>query len=204
MKRSVFFSIILLTAIGFTGCMKRDCGCDPDRDGDRDGDRGHDTRLSHVAPVLFQYEYYNYAWGFRHRGFLIDHDGRINGFEQPKKWIVTDSTGMVTKADLEYNLAQCDTICGKVDREELEANFRMIKDIHLGKILDNGMVMADAGTGVFSAWSWNERAGKYENVFFISNGDIYKINTHPDVKEIVEWLRKIGEKTNRFYWYGGY
>jgi hypothetical protein len=49
----------------------------------------------------------------------------------------------------------------------------------------------------------NEKAWKYENVFLISNSDVYRINTHHDVKEMVDWLRKIGEKTPWFYWYGG-
>jgi hypothetical protein len=192
MKRSFFFPVILLTALGLSGCMKKDCGCDPD------------SELTEILPpVVFQYEYYNYAWGFRHQGFLIDHNGHVKGFQQPKKWISMDSSGMISKADLEFNLAQCDTVCGKVEFNVLEDYYLKIKDIRYGKIADNGMVMADAGTGVLSAWYWNEKAWKYENVFLISNSDVYRINTHHDVKEMVDWLRKIGEKTPWFYWYGG-
>ena len=184
MKKSIIFSILLVIALGFTSCEQPDCGC------------------QFKQPVLFQYEYYNYAWGFRHRGFLIDEYGNVNGFEQPSKWMVPDSSGMMSKADLEYNLAQCDTVSGKVDEEVLDDYFRKIEDIRYGKIVDTGLYMADAGTGVLSAWYWNEKAGKYESVFLISNGDVNKINTHASVKEIVEWLKKVGEKTNRFYWYG--
>ena len=152
---------------------------------------------------MFQYEYYNYAWGFRHSGFLIDQDGRLNGFKQPKKWIAMDSSGMMTEADLEFNLSQCDTVCGRIDTKLINENFEKIADIRYGGIVDNGLVMADAGTGVLSAWYWNEKARKYENVFLISNGDIYKINTHSGVKEIVEWLKGVGKNTGRFYWFGG-
>jgi len=155
------------------------------------------------TPVLFQYEYYNYAWGFRHHGFLIDNQGRIKGFSQPEKWIATDSTGLLTEADLRYNLAQCDTVCGSVNKADLDLYFSRIKDIRTGEIVDNGLVMADAGTGVLSAWYWNEKAQKFENVFLMSNGDYNKVNNHPEVKELVAWLKWIGEKTDRFYWYGG-
>lgn len=191
MKRSIVFSILLITALGFSGCMKRDCGCDTD------------PKLTILPPVVFQYEYYNYAWGFRHSGFLIDKDGQIKGFSQPEKWITPDSSGFIGKDDLKFNLAQCDTICGKADMDELELYYSKIKDIRNGEIVDNGLIMADAGTGVFSAWYWNEKAGKYENVFLISNGDISKVNIHPEVRELVAWLRWLGVKTNRFYWYGG-
>ena len=209
MNKSFVFSILLVSTIGLTGCMKRDYGWDRDRGCDHDRDRSHgrddnrDTRNSQVAPVLFQYEYYNYAWGFRHSGFLIDRDGQINGFSQPEKWIKPDSLGFLAKEDLQFNLESCDTISGKVNLDELNLYYSRIKDIRTGEIVDNGLVMADAGTGVFSAWYWNEKAGKYENVFLISNGDLSKVNTHPEVKELVAWLRWVGAKSGRFYWFGG-
>jgi hypothetical protein len=155
-----------------------------------------------LPPVLFQYEYYNYAWGFNHHGFLIDDHGYINGFDKQAKWILPDSTGMISQDDLEYNIRQCDTVCGKVDKEDLDFYYRKISEIRNGKIKDDGLVMADAGTGVLSAWFWNDKAHKYESVFLISNGDISRVNTHPDVMAMVEWLKTAGAKTNRFYWYG--
>jgi hypothetical protein len=186
MKKTAVLSILLVAILAFNGCMKENCGYDPEAN----------------QPVLFQYEYINYAWGYRHHGFLIDSDGNIKGFLQPEKWIFPDSTGMLKKVDLEYNLAQCDTSFGKVDRDVLHENFNKLGDIREGKIMDNGIVMADAGTGVLSGWYWNAKAGKYESVFLISNGDYSRVNTHSSVKDMVEWLKSVGEKTDRFYWYG--
>lgn len=184
------FSIIILLAvfIGLTSCLKENCGCEPDNQ----------------PPVLFQYEYYNYAWGFRHHGFLIDSAGNIQGFRQPQKWMEPDTDGMMTDAALAFNLDQCDTICGKTKLTEMNLYYSSINDIRLkSKIIDHGMVMADAGTGVLSAWSWNKEAGKYESVFLISNGDLFRENRHPDVKKIIDWLKEIGEKTDRYFWYEG-
>lgn len=194
-KTSNLFSILLLLTLGFAGCMKMD--------GYGDYDQDRDPKKNHIAPVIFQYEYYNYAWGFRHSGFLIDKDGRIKGFNQPENWITPDSSGFMAKEDLKYNLAKCDTISGRVDLDELYQYASKIKGIRNGKIVDHGSVMADAGTGVFSAWYWNDKVGKFENVFLISNGDMYKVNRHEDVSELVAWLKWIGEKTDRFWWYGG-
>jgi hypothetical protein len=133
---------------------------------------------------------------------MIDNQGVIRAFDNPEKWIEMDSTGLMTEVDLAYNLAQCDTICGTVDRKDLEQYYSRIRDIRYGEIIDSGMVMADAGTGVLSAWYWNEKAGKYENVLLASNGDYQKINTHEDVSEIIAWMRWIGEKTDNFWWFG--
>jgi hypothetical protein len=186
MKKSFVYITLLVAVVAFTSCMKKNCGCDPEVN----------------QPVLFQYEYINYAWGYRHHGFLIDENGKVNGFQQPEKWIFPDSSGMMSKLDLEYDLAQCDTVCLSVDKDSLMSFFSKIGNVRTGKIIDNGLVMADAGTGTLSAWYWSEKAGKYENVLLITNGDVSKVNSHPSVKEIVEWLKSAGEKTNRFYWYG--
>lgn len=189
MKRSMLFSIILVVTVSLSGCLKKNCGCDPDK--------------KRQPPVLFQYEYVNYAWGYRHHGFLIDVDGNVNGFRQPEKWIFPDSSGLMSESELEYNLAQCDTVCGKADTDDLEHKYNKIAEIRLGKIVNHGLVMADAGTGVLSAWYWNDGAGKFEQVFLVSNGDVFKENIHHDVQPVVDWLKKIGEKTNRFYWFDG-
>ncbi len=191
MKRSIIYSIFLVMTLGITSCMEEYCNYD------------RKPRPGEKPPVLFQYEYYNYAWGFRHHGFLIDEYGHVKGFDQPKEWTAPDSLGMITEAGLLNNLAQCDTVCTTVEREDLDYYFRKIEDVRDGKIADYGLLMADAGTGTFSAWSWNEKSGKYENIFLISNGDLNRVNTNQDVNPMVEWLKTIGKSTNRFWWFDG-
>jgi hypothetical protein len=189
MKKTVALSVLLLAAFCLTGCLKENCGCDPDP--------------ADLPPVVFQYEYVNYAWGYRHHGFLIDEKGYVNGFRQPGKWNFIDSTGMMSNSEMEFNLAQCDSVFGKVDTDELEEYYLKIKDIRYSKIDNYGWDMADAGVGTFSAWLLDETSGRYEQVFLVSNGDVNRVNTHPDVDGMVDWLRKIGETTDRFYWYDG-
>jgi hypothetical protein len=189
MKRFLSISILLAAFLLITSCMKENCGCD--------------EKMVSYPPVLFQYEYYNYAWGFRHHGFMIDAHGNVNGFSQPENWVSPDSMGFISKSDLEHNLALCDTVSTTVSDLEVQTNYRRIESIRGGKIFDHGQFMADAGTGVLSAWYWNKRIGKYESVFLMSNGDIFKENSHPDVKAMVDWLKRIGEKTDRFYWFDG-
>jgi hypothetical protein len=187
MKKLTLIFTSLIAGLALTSCLKENCGCDPKFD----------------QPVLFQYEYVNYAWGFRHHGFLIDDKGNVNCFRSPQNWIKPDSSGMMSKLDLEYNLAQCDTIWGKVSLDSLKSNFNQIEKVRDGKIVDYGDIMADAGTGILSAWYFNEKEGKYESVFLVSNGDINQINSHSSVEPIVDWLKSVGERTDRFYWFGG-
>jgi len=153
-------------------------------------------------PVLFQYEYINYAWGYRHHGFMISPDGTIHGFRQPTGWREFDSIGLISKSDLEYNLNQCDTVFGVVDKDLLTRYFNQVDEIRTGSIKDLGMHMADAGTGVFSAWFWISSEQKFERVFLISNGDVNQVNDHSKTNGLVQWLKKTGQRTDRFYWFG--
>ncbi|MFH0762105.1 MAG: hypothetical protein V2A67_11440 [Bacteroidota bacterium] len=180
---SVYIAALVLGGISFS-CSKEKCHCEKDQ------------------PVLFQYEYINYAWGYRHHGFMISPDGVIHGFRQPAEWKEYDSTGLISSANLEYNLNRCDTVFGTVDTDTLNAFFNQIEEIRNGEIKDIGVYMADAGTGVFLAWYWNSDESMYERVFLISNGDTNLENTNAKVDDLVEWLKRTGQKTDRFYWFG--
>ncbi len=192
MKKSLIYLMLMALVIGAAGCMKENCCCGEDED----------PATTLKPAVVFQYEYTNHAWGYRHHGFLIEPDGKVKGFKEPKNWIAPDSLGMMNPADLKNNLAQCDTVYSLTSEWEVESNYRKIRDIRNGKIQDDGTVMADAGTGMLSAWYWNEKAGKFENVLLITNGDLSSVNTHPSARAVIDWLKSVGEKTDRFYWYG--
>jgi len=187
MNRSATLSVFLVALLAFMGCSKPDCGCDDLSD----------------HPVLFQYDYINHAWGYNHHGFLIEGNGDVHGFLRPSNWVFPDSAGRISKIDLLFNLEQCDTLYTTLDKKELKGFYDQISQLRNGKIEDTGVTMNDAGIGTLSAWYWNETAKQYENVFLVSKGDSNKINTAALVPEIVDWLVKIGEETDRFFWFKG-
>ena len=183
MKTSTWLLIASILLIGLISCDKEDCDCRSD------------------APVLFQYEFVNHAWGYRHQGFLIDPDGKVLGFKNPKDWRFPDSLGFLSEEDLALNREYCDTLCGTVDEDSLWEFYEDLEKISNKTIKDHGMMMADAGTGVLSGWVWNEEKEAYENIFLRSNGDLFKENTDPKAEAIVNWLKRTGEKSNLFWWF---
>jgi hypothetical protein len=185
MKKISLYLIAILLGGLILSCSRETCDCKEDQ------------------PVLFQYEYINYAWGYRHHGFMIGADGTIHGFRQPAAWKEYDSAGMISRDDLEFNLGQCDTLFGNVDQDSLCDYFDQVKDIRTGEIKDLGIYMADAGTGVLSAWYPTLSDSIYERVFLISNGDSNLKNTHEKAGDLINWLKKTGLKTDRFYWFDG-
>ena len=151
-------------------------------------------------PILFEFEYINQAWGYRHHGFLIDGSGNIRGYSQPEEWKMTDSSGYITEEDLEFNLDQTDTLYGTVPRKDLLYHYGLIPDARDGKIRDLGTYMADAGVGTLYAYYPRRISRRIERVFLASSGDVNFENTSSAARMIVTWLKETGKDIDRFHW----
>jgi len=184
MKAIKLFVLGILAWAGTTSCERETVECRDD------------------FPVLFQYEYVNHAWGYRHRGFMIDAQGQVLGFDRPKDWKFPDSMGFLSEKDLRFNMEYCDTICGQVDPDEAWRYYGKLRSMSDYKIEDTGVYMADAGTGVLSGWVYSYKEKTYKNVVLATNGDMNMVNNHPDANSIIEWLKSVGEKSNLYWWYG--
>ncbi|MFO7615728.1 MAG: hypothetical protein R6V75_00580 [Bacteroidales bacterium] len=151
-------------------------------------------------PVLFEFEYINYAWGYRHHGILIDADGNIWGYSQPEEWKIPDSSGFITEEELEFNLEQTDTVYGKVRSTDLVYHYDLIPDARGGNIRDLGTYMADAGVGTLYAYYPRRISRRIERVFLASSGDVNFENTSSAARMIVTWLKETGKDIDRFHW----
>jgi hypothetical protein len=154
-----------------------------------------------VQPVVFEYEYINYAWGYRHLGWMIDEGGRIKGFNLPQNWNDTDKDMIISKEDLRENLNQADTLFGYADNSEMLKHYNNRFDFLKGDLDTSGIFMADAGIGALYAYIWSDDHAGYRKVLLAQKGDISVTNTSSQAKSAVKWLRETGEGTGRFYWF---
>ncbi len=193
MANSKFTLVIALSFIGLSGCMKIN-ECEHHHDGDRD---------LIDQPVVFEFEYINHAWGYRHHGFFIEGDGQIRGYGQPKEWRKIDSSGYIRESDLLFNLDQADTVYGRAGEDDLLYHFGLIDDARYGKIKELDLNMADAGVASIYAYYRHEISGRLERVFLACSGDLNRENTSSAARMIVFWLKEEGRDIDRFHWYGG-
>lgn len=141
--------------------------------------------------ILFHYEYVNHAWGYQHRGWMIDSSGDVYCYNLPKNWHHCDSLGLIDESFLESNLLQTDSVCFTVDKTELGSMLTLIEKASKGEISEPKQEMFDAGTKVYKAYMLNSATNKYESVVIKQTGDYQIENKSQAAQELYNWLYSI-------------
>ena len=144
-------------------------------------------------PVLFEYRYVNFAWGYSEHGWLIDAEGEVHRYDFPEDYRLPDSLGYICVEDLNYNLTQCDSILDSVESADLDYYVGLIQGASGGQILDMENVAADAGISTLSCYLYIPHKDMYKYVFLAQSGDWEQINDSREAKTLVTWLKEIGE-----------
>jgi len=141
--------------------------------------------------VLFQVEYLNYAWGYRHYGWLVDSDGNVCHFNQPKHWNFCDSTKSISSDSLISNLSQTDSIYFKIGQDVLKSKSALIQSTALGEITKPEQLMFDAGITQYSCFTYNSEKKIYTKVLIKQIGDTQCENTSTSAVELYTWMQSI-------------
>jgi len=177
LSRSFIPGLMVLSLIMLVRCGKSDvdpCHCLPDQG----------------QPVWFQYRYVNHAWGYQDHGWLIDGSGRVRYFEYPSDFRTPDSTGYLSREDLEHNLAQTDSLINTIGQEELEAHTALIPAAAAGEIGERTHRAYDAGTSTLACYLYNSEKDAYRYILLGISGDWEQFNLSEEAGDLVEWLRQ--------------
>jgi hypothetical protein len=175
MKYSVLSLLLLLVLIFLPACEEQDCGCG----------------LPEEQPVLFEYRYTNFAWGYQENGWLIDREGMVRVYELPEDFRDPDSAGFMSLEDLEYNLSQADSVIAILEEEEFLEYTRLIPAAARGKISEAQNMAADAGASVLSCYIYDTEKEAYRYIFLAQSGDWEQRNLSPSAETLVEWLLEL-------------
>ncbi|MDA3953791.1 MAG: hypothetical protein PF485_09095 [Bacteroidales bacterium] len=144
--------------------------------------------------ILFQYEFVNYAWGYQHKGWIIDSTGNVYCYDLPKNWHQYDSLGLINISYLESLILQIDSVCFTIDKIELYSNTALIEKASKGEISEPKQEMFDAGANFYTAYILNSVTNKYESVLLKQTGDVQIENKSDEAKELYKWLDAINHK----------
>ena len=149
-----------------------------------------DYKAPEDQPLLFEYRYVNYAWGYQEHGWLIDQDGYIRYFNLPADYRVPDSNGFLSFEDLEYNLGQTDSIIDQVDDTVLARYVGYIPGAAAGEIGKSRNIAADAGSSILTCYFYDTDASAYRQVFLAASGDFEQFNLSEEAEKLVDWLKE--------------
>lgn len=147
--------------------------------------------------ILFGVQYTNWAWGYQNKGFLIDSMGYVRAFDLSKtkqEWKNSDSSGYISKAEMETNLSYCDSVIYNLNVDSLSHYTGKIVAASKGTISKPVTQMADFGEIRYSAYIYDEKYGRYKEVLIKLYGDIMINNSSKEAEDIYGWLKRINTK----------
>lgn len=138
--------------------------------------------------VLFQTEYINYAWGYQHRGLMIDSTGRVWSYLQPKAWNFTDVHGYISFEDMKENFHQLEMTSVTINKDTLQKYYSKLLRAAYGELTEPRTEMYDAGSTSFSGFIYHPKTKKYKEVLIRQFGDVYIENKSTEAMQIYNWL----------------
>jgi len=147
--------------------------------------------INEKQKILFQYEYVNYAWGYQHKGFIIDNEGNVLTYENPENWNFQDNNHSISEIQVSENITKCRHSGKKIPVEELQKYTNYIKNIASSKITALKNVAADAGSNEYFCYQYSETSVTYRGYLIKMEGDFTCENLNFYSKKVAAWMKEI-------------
>ncbi len=170
--KNLILTLVLVTAL--SGCLLPD-----------------DIWSEDTNILIFQSEYTNYAWGYNHNGWMLDHSGQVKRFQKSAKWVFPDSLGYVTASDMQKNMAACDSVMAKVSASDFDNYAGKALHCVTGSMSKPSNLMADAGEHIYAFYIYESRGNRFKRVILNMTGDWSQENLAPNAKEVADWMKGI-------------
>jgi len=170
----IYIIFVLLIAYTFSGCKKN-------------------VVIDEKQAILFQVDYVNYAWGYKHNGFLVDNQGNILTYKNPQVWNFPDKDFNLSESQVRDNIGNCLNTGKKIPNEELKKYANHIKNISSSKVTALKNVSADAGSIEYICYQFSEKTGIYKGTLIKMEGDFTCENLNFFTKKVTTWLKNIND-----------
>jgi hypothetical protein len=153
--------------------------------------------ISDKQAILFQLDYVNYAWGYQHKGYIIDNEGNVLTYNNPEIWNFPDKSFCLSENQVAENIAGCVQSVKKISKEELRKYTNYIKNIASTKVSALKNVAADAGSLEFICYQFSESTGTYKGYIVKMEGDFTCENLNFYSKKVASWMRDISNSISK-------
>lgn len=158
----------------FTGCLETE-----------------EFKSGEMTNLIFQSEYTNHAWGYNHNGWMMDRSGIVKRFQKTTAWVFPDSVGFISRADMEKNIAACDSVIEEVNTTTFKLYAEKAMTCVNGTLTKPENKMADAGEHIWAFYIYDSGKNGYKRIILNMTGDWSQENLATNSKEIVDWMMKI-------------
>jgi len=170
--------LLLLSAFSITGCKKN-------------------VVINEKQAILFQVDYVNYALGYKHNGFIIDNQGNVLTYKNPRNWNFPDKDLNLTENQVHDNIGYCHNSGIKIPLDELKKYAGYIKNISSSQVTALKNVAADAGSMQYICYQFSENPGIYKGSLIKMEGDFTRENLNFFTKKVATWLKNISDTVEK-------
>ncbi|WP_430974370.1 hypothetical protein [Sunxiuqinia rutila] len=140
--------------------------------------------------IYFQFDHVNHAWGYQHRGFIIDQQGTLYDYNQPENWIWPEND-LIKIEDFESNLLQATARDTLLNENTLQKMEQLALKARQGRLSEGKSVMADAGAEIYAIYLAKKDSPILTRYLLQQRGDWYQKNTSPASDILTEWLIEV-------------
>ena len=151
----------------------------------------NDFTIEETRPLIFQYEYINYAWGYNHNGWIMESSGEVKRFQKNAKWVFPDSLDYITETDMKKNILACDSVMANVTPATFSLYAQKAFACSNGTMTKPTNIMADAGEQIYCFYLYDASGKRYKRFILNMRGDWSQENLAPYSNEVVEWMKSI-------------
>ena len=141
--------------------------------------------------MLFQFENINNAWGYHHRGFIIDNKGNVLTYDNPENWNFPDKDHIISEIQVTENIVKCKHSGIIIPQEELQKYTNYIKNIASSKVTALKNVAADAGSYEYLCYKYSDSNETYKGCLIKMEGDFTCENLNFYSKKVAAWMKHI-------------
>jgi len=161
------------------------------------GDAGDTTASTSDVLInqtyLFEVYYINFAWGYQHRGIVIDRDGNVFRYfydKDDEPWHARDYIE-IKEDDLTRKYDHNKELIATVERPDLMENYRLISAAATGELSERKHAACDMGSFVYNAFSYNAATKRYTPILLKLLGDYEQKNLSDEAAQLCDWLKTV-------------
>ena len=142
--------------------------------------------------ILLEVFHVNHAAGYTLKGFYIDHEGNVFGYDHSDGFWNRSASDAIGEKDLLEKYQHGNKKLGTVEAEDLAKYYRLIERASTGEVpeaKDGGM--RDYGSTYYLAFLWQADQSQYIPIILRQEGDWVRDNTSGSAGELVQWLKEI-------------
>jgi hypothetical protein len=187
-SRTALVVVIALTALTALSLVTASCS--------KSADTGTIVDPINTQTFVFEVEYINYAWGYRHYGIYVDNTGGVFSYDRKGVQYRRDDKTPLTEKSLMDKYTNVQRI-GTVDQATLANKFALSQRI-VSELSTPVTRCADAGTWTFWAYTKGSATSEgntvYEQTLLHRAGDFLQTNRAQPAQELTTWLRTLDSR----------